>query len=74
MSHQTSPTPTLKLLLRDLQRCQAAAAAQRGLQERVRDLEVQNEELVIAKNAMLSDLMVGALCSTAEHLLNLLYA
>jgi hypothetical protein len=37
---------------------QVAAAAQRALQERLRDLEVLNEELVIAKNAMLSDLMV----------------
>lgn len=34
------------------------SASQRGLQERLRDLTAQNEELVIAKNAMLSDLMV----------------
>lgn len=41
---------------------QVAASAQRSLQERLRDLEVLNEELVIAKNAMLSDLMVWS-CS-----------
>ena len=37
----------------------AAAAAQRALQDMVRKLAVQNEELVIAKNAMLSDLMAS---------------
>jgi hypothetical protein len=37
---------------------QVAALAQRTLQERLHDLEILNEELVIAKNAMLSDLMV----------------
>jgi hypothetical protein len=39
---------------------QVAASAQRAMQERLRDLEVLNEELVIAKNAMLNDLMVRA--------------
>ncbi len=37
----------------------AAAAQQRTLQERVRHLAAQNEELTIAKNAMLNDLMVS---------------
>ena len=37
---------------------QVAALAQRTLQERLHDLEILNEELVIARNAMLSDLMV----------------
>lgn len=50
---------------------QVAALAQRTLQERLHDLEILNEELVIAKNAMLSDLMVRLIlrstCSLHAH-------
>lgn len=48
------------------QQLDAAAAQQRAMQERVRQLTAQNEELVIARNAILSDLMVSRSAERAQ--------